>query len=174
VFLAVFVFFQCGIRVPAIVRWPGHVPAGRVDQESVWAAVDWLPTVCSLARVTVGNYRPDGLDVSGVWFGGTRPCDRELVWGLMPERMALRDGDWKLDEYRDEVSLFNLAVDPYENQNLAELQPERTTQMRARLAEYRAELKEAQSRGAEAAQQLPESVGKTSGRRKKATNRKSR
>lgn len=38
-----------GVRLPLLVRWPGHVPAGRVDATSVHAGVDWLPTLCTLA-----------------------------------------------------------------------------------------------------------------------------
>ena len=41
--------YEGGVRMPLIVRWKGHTPAGRVDDESVLGAVDLLPTLCLLA-----------------------------------------------------------------------------------------------------------------------------
>ena len=41
--------YEGGVRVPFIVRWPGHVPAGRIDDTSVVAGCDFLPTLCKLA-----------------------------------------------------------------------------------------------------------------------------
>ena len=41
--------YEGGIRLPFIAHWPGHVPAGRVDESTVIAAVDLLPTFCGLA-----------------------------------------------------------------------------------------------------------------------------
>jgi arylsulfatase A-like enzyme len=35
--------YEGGVRVPGIIRWPGKVPAGRVDDQSVLSGVDWLP-----------------------------------------------------------------------------------------------------------------------------------
>jgi N-acetylgalactosamine-6-sulfatase len=156
-----FTYYEGGIRVPAIVRWPGQVPSGRVNKESVWAAVDWLPTVCSLAGASISDYQPDGCDISKIWFGEARPCDRELVWGLMPDRMALRDGDWKLDEFRESVSLFHLSDDPCERENVAEKHPDVAERLRKRLAEYREELVAASERGHAAAMRVGPAVGKT-------------
>ena len=156
-----FTYYEGGIRVPAIVRWPGHVPAGRVDKKSVWAAVDWLPTVCRLAGASIGDHQPDGCDISNVWFGDTRPCDRELVWGLRPDRMAIRDGHWKLDEFRESVTLFHLTKDPYERENVVEEYPVVAERLRKRLAEYRHQLVAASERGHAAAQKVGPDVGKT-------------
>ena len=43
--------FEAGIRMPLIIRWPGQVAAGAVDNESVIGMVDFLPTLCSLAGI---------------------------------------------------------------------------------------------------------------------------
>jgi N-acetylgalactosamine-6-sulfatase len=62
--------YEGGIRMPFIVRWPGHVPAGKVDDTSIVAGVDWLPTVCSLAGVKLpGDLKPDGEDMSAALLG---------------------------------------------------------------------------------------------------------
>ena len=40
--------WEGGVRVPWIVRWPGHVLAGRTDERSVISGVDWLPTLSAI------------------------------------------------------------------------------------------------------------------------------
>jgi len=43
--------YEGGVRTPCLVRWPGRVPAGRVDQDSVLTGVDFLPTMARLAGI---------------------------------------------------------------------------------------------------------------------------
>ncbi len=65
--------YEGGVRMPGIVCWPGHVPAGRVENEAVVSGVDWLPTVCHLAGVAVPKeHTLDGEDVSDVLAGTSR------------------------------------------------------------------------------------------------------
>ena len=45
--------FEGGIGVPFIARWPGVIPAGKVDGESLISAVDLLPTFCEIARSAI-------------------------------------------------------------------------------------------------------------------------
>ena len=59
-------YWEGGVRVPWIVRWPGHVPAGRTDEQSVLSGVDWLPTLCSIAGVKISAADFDGEDTSAV------------------------------------------------------------------------------------------------------------
>ena len=55
--------FEGGMRAPAVVRWPGRVPAGAVTDE-ILSAVDWLPTLASL--VGEGRRVPDDRPIDGV------------------------------------------------------------------------------------------------------------
>jgi arylsulfatase A-like enzyme len=75
--------YEGGVRVPGIIRWPGKVPAGRVDDQSVFSGVDWLPTVCKLAGVSLPpDLKPDGEDMSDVLWGHPRPCVNPRAAGL--------------------------------------------------------------------------------------------
>jgi arylsulfatase A-like enzyme len=57
--------YMGGVNVPFIVRWPGHVPAGRVDKTSVLAGVDMLPTLLAATGMSApAGYQSDGLNVS--------------------------------------------------------------------------------------------------------------
>jgi arylsulfatase A-like enzyme len=135
--------YEGGQRVPLIVRWPGHVPAGRVIEEPV-NNIDWIPTLLELAGAPV----PTGLD--GVSFargltGGTIP-PRKLFWhfphytnqGGRPSG-AMRDGDWLLVELYDEDrnELYDLSTDMGETLDVADQHPGQVAAMRAELDSWR-------------------------------------
>ncbi len=73
--------FEGGMRTPAIVRWPGKVPAGAVTDE-IFSAVDWLPTLASLVGEgkRVPTDRPiDGIDASAHVLGQSETSGRDHV-----------------------------------------------------------------------------------------------
>src|SRR4029077_4773008 len=72
--------YEGGVRVPFILRWPGHVEAGRVEEKSVISGIDWLPTLCHLADVKLPAADFDGEDVSAVWLGGSFERTKPLFW----------------------------------------------------------------------------------------------
>jgi arylsulfatase A-like enzyme len=136
--------YEGGLRIPLIVRWPGHVPAGRVVDAPV-INTDWLPTLLDLAGLPV----PAGLDGTSLasFLTGRGPSpQRSLFWhfphytnqGSRPSG-AMRDGDWMLVEYYDEekAELYNLSSDQSESRDLAMGNAERVAQMRAALAAWR-------------------------------------
>ncbi|MEM8913896.1 MAG: sulfatase-like hydrolase/transferase [Planctomycetota bacterium] len=117
--------YEGGVRVPFIVRWPGHVKAGRVDRKSVLSGLDWLPTLCAIARVDRLPEQLDGEDVSAAWFGEDRVRESPLFWrtssaGAGP---SMLDGHWKFHlgaTRRPKVELYDLSTDPSESQNVAD------------------------------------------------------
>jgi arylsulfatase A-like enzyme len=133
--------YEGGIRLPFIARWPGHVPAGRVDDQTVLSSVDMLPTLCALAGVGVPAASTlDGEDMSGPLLGTPRVRHKPLFWeyGRNDEHfaypqnaqdcspnLAVRDGRWKLlmqdDGSRRE--LYDLDADKHEAKNIAANQP---------------------------------------------------
>ena len=129
--------YEGGIRVPGIVRWPARLPAGKIDDASVVAAVDWLPTVCRLAGVSVPQgHRLDGEDISDVLSGTSRPRKTPLMWEWRfriagepfhhSPMLAIREGDWKLllNPDRSRVELYDLPRDLTQLNNVAEKHPE--------------------------------------------------
>ena len=136
--------YEGGLRIPLIVRWPGHVPAGKI----VYAPVintDWLPTLLELAGLPV----PSGLDGASLapLLTGHGPApQRSLFWhfphytnqGSRPSG-AIREGDWMMVEYYDEAKdeLYDLSSDPGESRDLAASNPARLAQMRAVLTRWR-------------------------------------
>jgi N-acetylgalactosamine-6-sulfatase len=127
--------YEGGVRIPFILRWPGRVPANRVNATSVLSGLDWLPTLCAL---TATPYKPsqfEGLDVSDIWLGHDRNPERYLFWKAGGSPSALCD-PWKIHLTRTGAELYNLAEDPGETTNVAERYPEMTKQMTTRTSEW--------------------------------------
>ncbi len=116
--------YEGGTRVPFIIRWPGHVKAGRIDTVSVCSFVDWLPTICAIAGINQIPAGLDGDDVSDIWFGAERKREKPLFWrpSARGAAAAIRDGQWKLHlsgrRNREQVELYDLSSDPSESQNV--------------------------------------------------------
>ena len=118
-------FYEGGIRVPFIMKWPGKLEAGTVS-DAVISALDLYPTLCTLAGVhpPESNF-VDGLDVSGSFASNlTRLPERSLFWSD-GEMGAVRKGAWKLRITPGQAAmLYNLETDVAEQQDLADEQPE--------------------------------------------------
>ncbi|MCL5098866.1 MAG: arylsulfatase [Candidatus Omnitrophica bacterium] len=146
--------YEGGIRVPLIVRWKGHIPAGTTST-FVSGFEDWFPTLLELAGAS--NKVPKGLDgVSLVptLLGGTQP-PRPFLYREFPGgggQLAMRVGDWKLVRQHligtpkkpasPTTELYNLATDPSEKDNVAQANPERVAELEKRVAEQHIPSKE--------------------------------
>jgi len=129
--------YEGGIREPFIVRWANHVPAGRVDDTTVIAGVDWLPTFCSLAGAQLpSDLNLDGEDMSVALLGKPTQRTKPLMWewrfrifGQMTNKspmLAIRDGNWKMlmNPDRSRIELYDISHDPTELDNVAGQHPE--------------------------------------------------
>ena len=133
--------YEGGIRVPMLVRWPGKVAGGRVD-ETVWAHWDLLPTLASLAGANV----PPGLDGTSMvepllTRTGAATPERTLYWEFHEGgyKRAARRGKWKavwLDPAQP-IELYDLDADIGETRNLAATQPAIVKQFEAFFATAR-------------------------------------
>jgi len=110
-----------GLRIPAIVRWPGQVPAGMVS-EQVMISMDWMPTLLAAAGTAPDlAYPPDGQNLLPIISGGARPHPRKLYWRFKAgQQRALREGDWKYLKIAGNEFLFDVVKDPRERGNLKE------------------------------------------------------
>jgi arylsulfatase len=89
--------FEGGVRVPCLVRWPGHVPAGRVSDEP-FMSIDWLPTLTELVGGKKPERKIDGLSVKPLLLGerGAKTPHEALFFYAGRELHAVRSGRWKL------------------------------------------------------------------------------
>jgi len=130
--------FEGSMRVPAIIRWPGNVPAGVVTEEML-AAVDWLPTLAGIAGASklLPRDRPmDGIDASAFMLGKSDTTGRDsyMFFGSDGHLMSIK---WKICKtifrYADDTHspaiqnpyvvpqfpmFYDLSSDPHEDNNL--------------------------------------------------------
>ncbi|WP_395742268.1 sulfatase [Prosthecobacter sp.] len=134
-----------GVCVPFIARWPTKVPAGRVDDKSVISGADWLPSLCGITGISINASDFDGEDSSKALLGGVHVRTKPLFWKTSSERSdpTLLVENWKLHgshRRNGEVTLYDLAKDPGEQNNLAEKRPEVLKRLTEQLAEWAATL----------------------------------
>jgi arylsulfatase A-like enzyme len=135
-------FYEGGIRVPMIARWPGHVAPGVTD-DFTWAFWDVMPTLAELAGAEVPQ-GIDGISVAPRILGQEQDePDRMLYWEKIPQNrggtpawsQAARWGKWKAVRHKPRASLelYNLANDIGETNNVAAQHPEVIRTLEAKL-----------------------------------------
>jgi arylsulfatase A-like enzyme len=88
--------FEGGVRMPGIVRWTGHVPAGQVTNEMA-STMDLYVTIAGLVGATLPDVKLDGIDVAPLLSGRANAKGRETFWYYSGDELqAVRQGDWKL------------------------------------------------------------------------------
>lgn len=119
-----------GLRIPAIVRWPGHVRAGTTSDAQIMS-MDWLPTFLAAAGTRPDpRYPPDGIDIAPALAGGSLP-ERTLYWRYKHlAQRACRRGDWKYLKIRDQEFLFDVVADPLERANMKAREPQRFAELK--------------------------------------------
>jgi arylsulfatase A-like enzyme len=114
--------WEGGIRVPAIVRWPGRIPAGKVSDQ-VGITMDLTASILAVAGAQVpAEARLEGMNLFPVWEGKAPEVERTLYWrAKQPSRSqrAIRRGDWKVVDDGGHTYVFNLRTDPSERHDLA-------------------------------------------------------
>jgi len=108
-----------GLRIPALVRWPGHIRAGQTSNQ-VAISMDWMPTFLAAAgAVPDPSSPPDGMDLLPQLTQGAAPVSRRLYWRYhFNLQRAMRDGDMKYLRIDGNEFLFNVVDDPLERANL--------------------------------------------------------
>lgn len=114
-----------GLRIPAIVRWPGHISADHIT-EQVSISMDWMPTLLQAAGAQADPAYPlDGISLLPNLTRQAAPISRSLFWRYRANgQRAMREGDMKWLSIRDNTFLFNVVADPLERANLKARQPE--------------------------------------------------
>ena len=110
-----------GLRIPAVIRWPGKIPCGVVS-EQVTIGMDWFPTLLASADTAPDPEFPsDGINLLPILTETAAPVRRKLFWRYKyNDQQAARDGDWKYLRILDNTFLFDVAQDPMERANLKE------------------------------------------------------
>jgi arylsulfatase A len=154
---AKFSLFEGGIRVPAIVSWPGHFPSGLVRSQIAYGC-DWLPTIAEVCGARLPDVALDGQSLVPVIRSAQARSRHEVLHWQFGSGWAVRAGDWKLlvdvqDTTRgapgDRVAgpfLVNLREDPSETTNLARAHPDIVARLQRLRTEWEATVPGARAR----------------------------
>lgn len=150
--------WEGGIRVPFVMHWKGHIPAGQVDDRPV-IQLDICPTALAAAGVEAKpEWKLDGVNLLPYITGQNKRAPHDALYWRFGQQMAIRMGDWKLvkatgmeglNTNRGGVAdttgaqLFNLAQDIGEAKNLAGSEPDRVRQLAAAWNQWNADNVEA-------------------------------
>ncbi|MGE3316548.1 MAG: sulfatase [Planctomycetaceae bacterium] len=133
--------FEGGIRVPFLMQWKGHIPAGKTYDQPV-IALDLLPTFLAAA----GGKAPEGLQLDGVDLipflnGDGNNAPHESLFWRYGQQAAVRKGNWKYVRRTEEgEQLYDLNSDIGETTNLASSKPEILDELKKTYASWNAEL----------------------------------
>ena len=150
-------YYEGGIRVPMIIKWPGVVEAGSTSEERI-TNMDFYPTLQAIVHPEKKATFLDGVDISPA-LNGTSLGKRDLFWHfpvyLNAQELGGDDsrdslfrtrpgsiiisGDWKLHEYFEDggKELYNLKDDPGESNNLIKENPKKGEELYKKLVDWR-------------------------------------
>ena len=135
-------FFEGGIRVPFIVKWPRRLPAG-VTYEHPVISLDILPTVAAVAGAKLPtDRRIDGVNLIPYLTGRTKKTPHEILFWRKGDDYAVRQANWKLVSTAGKTELFDLAADIGENRNLAAERPDVLKKLTKAYEKWNAQMKE--------------------------------
>ena len=148
--------YEGGIREPLIVRQPGRIPGGRVDNKTVVSTLDFFPSFCRMAGVPAPPADFDGEDMSEAFLGRPRSRRKDLFWEYGRDstyqypgdkwdrspNCAIRSGNWKALVNADGsgLELHDLSRSEVELESRADKEPNRARELSERLLAWRRRL----------------------------------
>jgi arylsulfatase A-like enzyme len=139
--------WEGGMRVPGLVRWPGHVMSGRVSSDPIHM-IDMFPTFLAAAGATAKpQWRIDGRDVGPVWSGKDKMAERTLFWEWRsegtPQLAAMRGAMKLVITGGSPAELFDVEKDPAERRSVIAEHPKLAKQLQEELKAWLATESEA-------------------------------
>jgi arylsulfatase A-like enzyme len=132
---AKFSLYEGGIRVPAMISWPGKIPE-NVVRNQVATGCDWYPTLMELCEIPPSDHPLDGRSLLPIIRSEKAPTAHQRFHWKSGQAIAVREGRWKLIMTGKRVELYDLPNDLGESQNLAEKFPEIVTRLQEESQSY--------------------------------------
>jgi len=133
--------WEGGIRVPAILRWPGVIPPGRVSGQ-VGITMDLTATILAVTEVEgPGDLDLEGIDLMPILTRQAPEQQRTLFWRSADGgSRAVRSGDWKLLVDGRNSFVFDVRADVAEREDLTNVSQEVAYRLRMLLDAWEADV----------------------------------
>jgi len=135
--------WEGGIRVPAIFRWPGHLPAGKASAQ-VGIVQDVTASILAATGTTVPTAaRPDGINLLPMLEGRAPVIERTLFFRFMTgnvKQLAVRQGSWKLLVDGAKRYVFDVSKDVGERNDLTNQRQDVARRLRPLIAAWEADV----------------------------------
>ncbi|GEO06453.1 arylsulfatase [Adhaeribacter aerolatus] len=145
--------WEGGHRVPAIMKWPGHIPPGTVCNELA-ATIDILPTLAAISGAALPQKKIDGVNIVSLLTGQPQANPRKAFYYYGNGLEGVRQEQWKLmlphtyrtyegfmpghngvpgktGEQKTDFALYDLRRDPGERYDVKEMYPDIVTELKA-------------------------------------------
>ena len=132
---AKFSLYEGGIRVPAIISWPGNLPQNEVRKQ-IATGCDWFPTIMELCKIPAAEHKIDGKSLLPVINSKSARSAHKIFHWKSGNSVAVREGKWKLVMSGKKAELFDLPNDLGESRNLVKEHPEMVERLRGKSAVY--------------------------------------
>ncbi|HVH25266.1 MAG TPA: sulfatase-like hydrolase/transferase [Vicinamibacterales bacterium] len=131
--------WEGGIRVPAIFKWPGRLPTGKISGQTGITMDLTMSILAATGTPVPADARLEGINLLPILEGRSSPIERTLFWRInvpIRQQRAVRKGDWKLLLDGDDLLLFNLRADIGERNDLATTRPDLVSQLRRLISDW--------------------------------------
>ena len=132
--------WEGGIRVPALIKWPGRIPAGRVSDQ-VGVTFDLSASIVAATNSPLAaDARYEGINLLPILEGRAPTVERTLFWRTVPNtnrtQQAVRSGDWKLVMDANHMMVFNVRDDIGERKDLTNQRQDIVRRLRPLIAAW--------------------------------------
>jgi len=126
-----------GIRVPCMIRWPGHIsPGTKIPQ--IAGAIDLLPTLAELAGIPIVGDKPlDGISLKPLLLGKAQDWPDRMIFSQQNGRVSVRTQRYRLD---DTGKLFDMVADPGQDQDISRDKPQVAAKLSEAVARWKQEV----------------------------------
>ena len=126
-----------GVRVPFLIRWPGHIPAGA-NHPQIAGAIDLLPTLADLAGIPVASPKPlDGISLKPLLLGQSTNWSDRMIFSHWRGNVSVRTQRYRLDNQK---RLFDMETDPSQQRDIASDNQTQADKLAQAATRWRAEL----------------------------------
>jgi len=140
-------FFEGGIRVPCIIKWPARISGDQVI-DNFLSSMEIFPTILSVTGINKPEHIIlDGFDIMPLLTGEDKNLERQEMYWEARDKFAARVGNWKLVDNINERGFYDLSKDVSEETDLTDIMPDKFVEVSNKFHKWQADMEKAEPRG---------------------------